>query len=72
MTIISQDSQEILVEHCKIASAENLILGIEHSLLSADAEPQRVFFLKVPPEFKKKLYSKDWYWNGTKLEVYED
>lgn len=72
MTIISQASQEVLVEHCKIASAENLILSIEHSLLSADIEPQRVFFLKVPQEFKKKLYSKNWYWNGTKLEVYEE
>ncbi|CAM2895686.1 hypothetical protein [Helicobacter burdigaliensis] len=72
MKIISQASQEVLVEHCKITSAENLILSIEHSLLSADVEPQRVFFLEVPQEFKKRLYSKNWYWNGTKLQVYEE
>lgn len=58
MTIISQDSQEILVEHCKIASAENLILGIEHSLLSADVEPQRVFFWKFLLSLKRSFIAK--------------
>ncbi|MDA3967049.1 MULTISPECIES: hypothetical protein [Helicobacter] len=72
MTIISHESQEVLVDGIKASSLENLTLSIEHALLSNDIEPQRIFFLKVPETFKKFLYSKDWYWNGRKLVVYKD
>ena len=44
----------------------------EHLKLIGNVEQKRIFVEKVTPKFKKKLYSKDWYWNGTKLEVYED
>ncbi|MCI5969275.1 hypothetical protein [Helicobacter sp.] len=71
MTIINQQTRNVLVENVKV-SKENLILGIEHALISNDIDAQRVFFLKVPESCKKMLFSKDWYWNGTKLEVYED
>ena len=71
MTIINQETRGVLAENVKV-SPENLLLAIEHALLSSDADPQRVFFLKVPESCKKKLFSKDWYWSGTKLEVYED
>lgn len=68
MTIINQETQEVLIENVSIASSENMILSIEHTLLSNDIEPQKVFFLKVPDSLKKKLYSKDWYWDGSKLK----
>ncbi|WP_299545840.1 hypothetical protein [uncultured Helicobacter sp.] len=71
MTIINQETRDILVENVKV-SPENLILGIEHALISKDIDAQRVFFLKVPESCKKMLFSKDWYWNGVKLEVYKD
>ena len=71
MTIINQETRDVLVENVK-ASPENLILGIEHALISNDIDPQRVFFLKVPESCKKALFSKDWYWNGSKLEIYKD
>lgn len=71
MTIINQETRNILVENVKV-SQENLILGIEHALLSNDIDAQRVSFLKVPESCKKVLFSKDWYWNGAKLEVYND
>lgn len=71
MTIINQETRDVLVENVK-ASPENLILGIEHALISNEIEAQRVFFLKVPDSCKKILFSKDWYWDGSKLKIYED
>ncbi|MBX7490481.1 hypothetical protein [Helicobacter turcicus] len=71
MTIINQETRDILVENVKV-TPENLILGIEHSLISNDIEAQRVFFLKVPESCKKALFSKDWYWDGSKLKPYTD
>ncbi|TLD84444.1 hypothetical protein LS70_002540 [Helicobacter sp. MIT 11-5569] len=71
MTIINQETRDVLVENVKV-TPENLMLGIEHALISNDIEAQRVFFLKVPESCKKTLFSKDWYWNGSKLEVYTD
>lgn len=70
MTIINQETRDVLVENVK-ASPENLILGIEHALISNDIDPQRVFFLKCQ-SLAKGSFSKDWYWNGSKLEVYKD
>ena len=71
MTIINQETRDVLVENVK-ASPENLILGIEHALISNEIEAQRVFFLKVQDSCKKILFSKDWYWDGSKLKIYED
>ncbi len=66
MVIVNQESREVLVEGVKVSS-ENLFLSIEHVLLSNDIDPQPISFLKVPDSCKKKLLSKDWYWNGTKI-----
>lgn len=57
MTILSQETQQILAEDVKISSLENLTLSIEYILHSKEIEPQRVFFLKVPQSCKKFLYS---------------
>lgn len=72
MTIISYESQEVLLSGVRAASLENLTLSIEHALSSNDIEPQRISFLKVPDEFKKFIYSRDWYWNGSKLKIYKE
>ena len=71
MTIINQETEEILIDNLNI-SEDNIMLSIEHALMARDIEEQRVFFKKVPDFCKKKLYSKDWYWNGNKLVPYED
>ncbi|WP_297813708.1 hypothetical protein [uncultured Helicobacter sp.] len=68
MTIINQESREVLVEDVKVSS-ENLFLSIEHILLSNEIEAQPISFLKVPDSCKKILLSKDWYWNGAKLVI---
>ena len=57
MTILSQETQQILAEDVKISSLENLTLSIEYILHSKEIEPQRVCFLKVPQTSKKFLYS---------------
>lgn len=72
MTIINQENGEILVQNVKVSSLETLFLSIEHALKTNEIEPQRIFFKKIPQEAKKKLLSKDWYWNGSKLEIYQD
>lgn len=72
MTILSQETQQILVKDVKISSLENLTLSIEYILHSKEIEPQRVCFLKVPQSCKKFLYSKDWFWDGEKLLVYQE
>lgn len=72
MTIIDQENGEILVQNVKVSSLETLFLSIEHALKTNEIEPQRIFFKNIPQEAKKKLLSKDWYWNGSKLEIYQD
>ncbi|HJF82736.1 hypothetical protein [Helicobacter pullorum] len=72
MTIINQENGEILVQNVKVSSLETLFLSIEHALKTNEIEPQRIFFKNIPQESKKKLLSKDWYWNGSKLEIYQD
>lgn len=71
MTIINQETEEILVDNVHISEG-NVKLSIEHALMSHSIDEQRVFFKKVPEFCKKKIYSKDWYWNGSKLVPYED
>ena len=72
MTIINQENEEILVQNVKVSSLETLFLSIEHALKTNEIEPQRICFKNIPQEAKKKLLSKDWYWNGSKLEIYQD
>lgn len=67
MTIVNKDSQKVLVEDVKINDMDHLMTSINFALSTNDIEPQKVFFLKVPDFCKKKLYSKDWYWNGTEV-----
>ncbi|AWI34352.1 hypothetical protein [Helicobacter apodemus] len=71
MTVLSQETQQILAEDVKVSSLENLTLSIEYILHSKEIEPQRVCFLKVPQSCKKFLYSKDWFWDGEKLLIYQ-
>lgn len=72
MTIVNQESHEVLIPDVKVSSLQTLFLSIEHALKSYDIEPQRIFFKNIPQEYKRNLLTKDWYWNGVKLEVYED
>ncbi len=72
MMIVNQESHEVLIPNVKVSSPQTLFLSIEHALKSYDIEPQRIFFKDIPQEYKRNLLVKDWYWNGVKLEVYED